>query len=177
MRSMRIARAGSPSNENRPACFERSLDGAHLRAYLKRLPDFEDVETEDRALSLALRYPSAHQALAFLISWPALDHAAEMVLFRVDELDGNHYEILGPAADALEAKHPLAATVLRRAMIDFALAKARTKRYRHAARHLLQCESLDQEITDYGQFEVHDAYRNRLRTEHGRKTSFWSLLS
>ena len=158
-------------------CFERSLDGAHLRAYLKRLPDFEDVETEDRALSLALRYPSAHQALAFLISWPALDHAAEMVLFRADELDGNHYEILGPAADALEAKHPLAATVLRRAMIDFALAKARTKRYRHAARHLLQCESLNQEITDYGRFEVHDAYLNRLRTEHGRKASFWSLLS
>ncbi len=158
-------------------CFERSLDGAHLRAYLMRLPDFEDVETEDRALSLALRYPSAYQALAFLISWPALDHAAEMVLFRADELDGNHYESLGPAADALEAKQPLAATVLRRAMIDFALAKARTKRYRHAARHLLQCESLDQEITDYGQFEVHDAYRNRLRMEHGRKTSFWSLLS
>ncbi len=122
------------------------------------------LETEERALSLALRYPSA-------------DHAAELVLSRTDELDGNHYEILGPAADALEAKHPLAATVLRRAMIDFALAKARTKRYRHAARHLLQCESLDQEITDYGRFEVHDAYRNRLRTEHGRKTSFWSLLS
>ena len=158
-------------------CFERSLDGVHLRAYLKRLPDFEDVETEERALSLALRDPSAHQALAFLVSWPALDHAAELVLSRTDELDGNHYELLGPAADALEAKQPLAATVLRRAMIDFALAKARTKRYRHAARHLLQCESLDQEITDYGRFEVHDAYRNRLRTEHGRKTSFWSLLS
>jgi hypothetical protein len=158
-------------------CFERSLDGVHLRAYLKCLPDFEDVETEERALSLALRYPSAHQALAFLVSWPALDHAAELVLSRTDELDGNHYEILGPAADALEAKHPLAATVLRRAMIDFALAKARSKRYRHAARHLLQCESLDREITDYQRFEVHDAYRNRLRTEHGRKTSFWSLLS
>ena len=100
-----------------------------------------------------------------------------LVLSRADELDGNHYEILGPAADALEAKHPLAATVLRRAMIDFALAKARTKRYRHAARHLLQCESLNQEITDYRRFEAHNAYRNRLRTKHGRKTSFWSLLS
>ncbi len=175
MRSMRIARAGSPSNENRPACFERSLDGAHLRAYLKRLPDFEDVETEERALSLALRDPSAHQALAFLVSWSALDHAAEMVLFRADELDGNHYEILAPAADALEAKHPLAATVLRRAMIDFALENARSKRYRHAARHLLQCESLAREITDYGPFEPHEAYLTRLRREHTRKTAFWSL--
>jgi hypothetical protein len=157
-------------------CFERSLDGVHLRAYLKRLPDFEDVEIEERALSLARRYPNAHQALAFLVSWPAPDHAAELVLFRANEIDGHHYEILGPAADMLEAKHPLAATVLRRALIDFALVKARTKRYRHAARHLLQCESLNQEISDYGRFEMHDAYLNRLRMEHGRKTSFWSLL-
>ena len=158
-------------------CFEHSLDGVHLRAYLKRLPDFEDVETEERALALTLRYPNAHRALTFLVSWPALDHAAELVLVRVDEIDGHHYEILGPAADALEANHPLAAIVLRRALIDFALGKARTKRYRHAARHLLQCESLNEEISDYGRFEVHDAYLARLRTEHGRKTSFWSLLS
>jgi len=158
-------------------CFERSLDAAHLRAHLKRLPDFKDMEAEERALSFALRYPSVHQALAFLASWPALDNAAELVLSRADELDGYHYEILGPAADVLEAKHPLAATVLRRAMIDFSLKNARTKRYRHAARHLLQCESLAREIADYGRFEAHDTYLTRLRSEHDRKTSFWSLLT
>ncbi len=159
------------------ACFERSLEAAHLRAHLKRLPDFEDVEAEERALSFALRYPSVHQALAFLVSWPAPDHAAELVLSRADELDGYHYEVLGPAADVLEAKHPLAAMVLRRAMIDFSLENARTNRYRHASRHLLQCESLAREIPDYGRFETHDAYLTRLRTKHGRKTSFWSLLT
>ena len=47
----------------------------------------------------------------------------------------------------------------------------------HAIRHLLQCESLAQEITDYRRFEAHDAYLTRLRTEHGRKSSFGSLLS
>ena len=135
------------------------------------------MEAEERALSFALRYPSVHQALAFLASWPALDNAAELVLSRADELDGYHYEILGPAADVLEAKHPLAATVLRRAMIDFSLKNARTKRYRHAARHLLQCESLAREIADYGRFEAHDTYLTRLRSEHDRKTSFWSLLT
>jgi hypothetical protein len=173
-------------------CFERSLDAAHLRAHLKRLPDFKDMEAEERALSFALRYPSVHQALTFLASWPALDNAAELVLSRADKLDGYHYEILGPAADVLEAKHPLAATVLRRAMIDFSplaatvlrramidfsLKNARTKRYRHAARHLLQCESLAREIADYGRFEAHDTYLTRLRSEHDRKTSFWSLLT
>jgi hypothetical protein len=29
-------------------CFERTLSIAHLRAYLKRLPDFEDMEAEER---------------------------------------------------------------------------------------------------------------------------------
>lgn len=158
-------------------CFERSLSAVHLRAYLKRLPGFDDVEAEERALSHALVFPSVHQALMFLVSWPALDRAAQLVLTRWEELDGNHYEILGPGADALEARHPLAATVLRRSMIDFSLDKARATRYRHAARHLLQCESLTREIADYGPFEAHDAYLERLRTKHGRKTSFWSLLT
>ncbi len=159
------------------ACFESSLEAAHLLAHLKSLPDFEDVEAEERAQSFALGYPSIHQALIFLVSWPALDHAAELVVSRADELDGDHYEILGPAADSLEGKHPLAAMVLRRALIDFALEQARSKRYRHAARHLLQCESLAREISDFGRFEPHETYLARLRREHGRKSGFWGLLT
>ena len=158
------------------ACFERSLTAPHLRAYLKGLPDFEDVEAEERALSFALGYPSIHQALIFLVSWPALDHAAKLVVSRADELDGDHYEVLGPAADELEGKHPLAATLSRRALIDFALEKARSKRYRHAARHLQQCESLAPHITDFGRFEPHEAYLARIRGKHGRKSGFWGLL-
>ena len=36
------------------ACFERSLNPDHLRSYLKRLPDFEDLEAEERAIAHAL---------------------------------------------------------------------------------------------------------------------------
>ena len=56
-------------------------------------------------MSYALRFPNVHQALAFLVSWPALDKAAAIVIERFAELDGDHYEILSPAADALAAKH------------------------------------------------------------------------
>jgi hypothetical protein len=158
-------------------CFERALNSTHLRAYLKRLPDFADVEAEERAMSYALKFPSVHQALAFLVSWPALDKAAGLVFERSGELDGDHYEILSPAADALAAKHPLAATLLLRAMIDFALRENRVKRYRHAARHLAECASLAAAIGDFGGFEPHERYRTRLKAEHGRKTSFWTLIS
>lgn len=168
---------GDDAQKVRWNCFERSLSSSHLRAYLKTLPDFEDVEIEERALDHAERHESLLQALAFLVSWPALHRAARLVTRRAGELDGDHYEILSPAADALAGKHPLAATLVLRAMIDFTLTKARSSRYRHAARHLMECASLASSIVDYGAFETHEAYAARLKAKHGRKSAFWSLIS
>lgn len=159
------------------SCFERALSADHLRAYLKRLPDFDDDVAERRAIAHALTYPSVLEALAFLTSWPALDKAATLTLARAAELDGDHYEILTPAAEKLFGKHPLAATLLLRAMIDFALREARTSRYRHAARLLMECRTLASSIEDFGAFETHEAYLARLRAEHGRKTSFWNVVA
>lgn len=157
-------------------CFKCSLSSRHLREYLKRLPDFDNVTAEQKALDYAQRSRNLLQALPFLISWPALDRAADLVLKRSDEMDGNHYEILMHAAEELAGKHPLAATVLLRAMIDFSLRNSRSSRYRHIARHLLDCSSLSSAIKDFGMFEPHDAYETRLRREHGKKSSFWSFV-
>ncbi|TNC59123.1 DUF6880 family protein [Rubellimicrobium roseum] len=158
------------------SAFERALSAEHLRAHLKRLPDFEDLEAQDRALAQVERQRSLLHALAFLVSWPALDRAAALVLRRAKEIDGDHYEVLTPAADALSARHPLAATLVLRAMIDFALSHSRASRYRHAARHLLECESLASSVPDWGDMETHVAYLARLRKQHGRKSAFWSLM-
>jgi hypothetical protein len=159
------------------SCFERSLSARHLRDYLKRLPEFDDFEAEERALGYAERYVSLLQAISFLVSWPALDRAARTVTSRVIDLDGNHYEIMTPAAEALAAKYPLAATLLLRAMIDFSLTKSRVSRYGHAARHLRDCAGLAAAIQDYVSFETHETYVSRLRQDHGRKTAFWSMVS
>ena len=158
-------------------CFQRFFDATHLRDYLKRLPDFDDMEMEERALAFVHASPHFHEALWFLVHWPDLDRAADLVVTRSAELDGDLYHILVPAAEALEAKHPLAATLIRRALIDFTLAEARSTRYRHAARHLLECRGLAGQIEDFGRFESHEAYHARLKVEHGRKASFWSLLN
>lgn len=165
------------AHDFRWSCFKRSLNETHLRSYLKRLPDFDDMEAEERAMAHALQFPSVHQSLSFLISWPSMDKAAELVLTRTDELNGDHYELLTPAADVLEAKHPLASTLLRRVLINFALVKGRSKRYRHAARHLRECENLADLIENFGSYDTHEVYENRLKAEHGRKSMFWSLVA
>lgn len=158
------------------SCFEQSLSAKHLRAYLKRLPEFDDFDAEIKALDFVQDRSHLLQALSFLVSWPALDRAAKLVTHRAGELDGDHYEILTPAANTLAAKYPLAATLLLRAMIDFSLTNSKSSRYKHAARHLLECSSLSAKIESFGVFETHDAYEARLRREHGKKTSFWHLI-
>ena len=168
---------GADAQAMRWACFERALSARHLRAWLDRLPDFEDDEAEQRALDHAECRKNLLQALSFLVSWKALDRAARLVIARAKELDGDHYEILTPAAQALADEQPLAATLLLRAMIDFALTKARFGRYRHAARHLTECASLAAAIPAFEPFETHEAWFTRLKSQHGHKWEFWSLVA
>lgn len=155
-------------------CFEQRLSVDHLRAFLKGLPDFEDVEAEDRARAYALSYPNVLEALHFCITWPDLLTASELVTNRATEIDGVHYELLTPAADALRERYPLAATLLWRAMIDFALSERRTSRYRYAAEHLKDCAVVAENITSFEPFASHHDYLEALKNDHERKSSFWA---
>jgi len=159
------------------ACFERDLWADYLRAYLRKLPDFDDIEAEEKAVAIAMADPELLAALQFFLDWQSPDRAAELLINRHNEIDGNRFEYLTPAADALAESHPLAATLVLRAMIDFALNAARSKRYRHAARHLATCAELAPRIEDFGAFETHEAYVARLKKDHGRKHGFWSLTA
>jgi len=158
------------------AAFETRLEAGHLRAYLKGLPDFEDVEAEEKALAHAAAFPSAHTALGFLTGWPALREAAALVEARLEEIDGEDFVRLPPAAEALEATQPLAATLIRRKLVNFALEAARSKRYRHAARHVRECAGLAGAITDWKSWPDHDTWLSSLRAAHARKSGFWKHL-
>ena len=160
----------------RLAFFQAQLSPSHLRAYLDRLPDFDDVEAEDRALDFVAGHTDVHAALAFLVWWPALERSARLVRLRISDIDGDRYELLDPAAVALESKYPLAAVLLRRALIEVTLQKGRATRYKHAARHVCEIDSLNVRIKDYAGFETHEQFVARLLRTHPRKTGFWSLL-
>ncbi|MEO0829889.1 MAG: DUF6880 family protein, partial [Pseudomonadota bacterium] len=156
--------------------FEKVLDIGHLRTYLKKLPDFDDMEAEERAMDYVATTADPHDALIFFINWPSFERAGQLVRSNPNAWDGNFYEILRPAADALETKEPLAATILRREMILFTLEAARSKRYKHAARHLRECESLARSIEEFGPVPDHEAFLDKLHREHPRKSGFWSLV-
>ncbi|WP_416064449.1 DUF6880 family protein [Rhizobium sp. ZK1] len=157
--------------------FEQSLNDVHLRAFLKRLPDFDDIEAEEKAFVYVHAFPDVHRALTFFLGWPALAEAAKLVVKRKAELDGDFYELMTPAAEALAVKHPLAATLVLRSMIDFTLDSGRSSRYKHAARHLAECVSLSPHITDFSSAGTHEAYLAELKRRHDKKYGFWDLVS
>jgi hypothetical protein len=152
------------------------LSRRHLRDYLKRLPAFEDAAAEERALDLVAEHDDLLEALWFLLHWPEPRRAARLVLATPKPLNGDLYALWVPLAELLEKHHPLAASRCLRAMVDFSLLRARSKRYSHAARHLHTCHLLARRIKDWGDLEAHSAYVARLRRDHGRKYGFWSLV-
>ena len=164
------------AQEHRWQVFRRSLAIRLLRDYLRGLDDFDDVEAEERAFAVVERHPSPLAALQFLVSWPALSRAARHVIAHGHDWDGDAYEIYGPAAERLSAEHPLAASLLLRSMVVFALSQGRAKRYRFAAEHLRSCEQLEPRIDDWQGFESHASFAGRLRETYARRWSFWQLL-
>jgi hypothetical protein len=160
----------------RLACFERSLNADLLGDYIKRLPDFDDEEALDKALLYAQDFPDLTKALSFLMAWPALSHASARIIKDAHKLDGNDYEWLTELAITLDEKHPLAATLARRAMIHFALTKAKTNRYKYVARHIRECALSAAHIDDWHGHDDHQNWLAPLIDAHPRKFGVWDLV-
>lgn len=111
--------------------------------------------------------------MEFLATLSDLTAAADLVLARRGEIDGGRYYVLGPVAQSLMPDHPLAATIVLRAMIESVLARGKSVAYHHAARDLADAEQAARDIADWQGMETHEGFVGRLRAEHGRKRSFW----
>ncbi len=135
--------------------FEQRLSPDLLRAYLKRLADFDDVVAEDKAMAHVAGTPSFIDALRFFMAWPALSQAAALILARPSEIVEDDDESLQDAAAALQGRYPLAATLLYRALIAVMLRQGRRSWYPKAATWMAECEAMVQLIGDYGAFESH----------------------
>ncbi len=150
------------AQEIRWAGFEERLDADLLRAHLKRLGDFDDVEAEDRAMVFARDFTNAAMALRFFVEWPNAAEAARLVLTRLGDLKGDAVDLLEPAARLLEARYPLAAAVILRAMIEDTARWRRHERYGSAQRWLLEAASLEPQITDHQDFGTHQEFLRKI---------------
>lgn len=150
------------AQELRWDAFERRLAVDRLRGFLKRLADFDDVEAEDRAMAYAQTFPAFADALAFFVEWPAATQAAQLVLARHGQIEPSRPDLIDAAARLLEARHPLAASLLLRVTVADTLRWNRAERLKDAERQLAELESLAVQIPDWGDLEPHDDFMARL---------------
>ena len=150
------------AQELRWAAFERGLRVQPLRDHLKRLSGFDDVEAEAQAMISALDHPRFSDALAFLIAWPSTTDAAKLVLSRPDEIEPGRVELLETAVAMLEVRHPLAASLLLRAMISDTLRWSRAERAEAARQQIDHLEALATGISDWSGHETHEAFADRV---------------
>lgn len=159
-------------------CFEAALSADILREYLSHLPDFEDIEAEDRAHALALETADPIVALKFFLDWPRHDLAGALIVAHHRHWDGRDWHILPGIAKTLEHDNPLAATILYRALLDDILGSARSKAYSHGAKYLAKLTLLaeDADTSRPSDIPDHAAYLAGLKAAHPRKSGFWSRV-
>jgi hypothetical protein len=127
----------------------QSVRWRHFERFLsaERMLDFE---TEQKALEVAAGHKQTERALAFLIEWRALDCSDRLVRERLAALDGRFYEVLRPAAEALEGKFPEAASLLYRRLVESVLDRGSSKQYPYAARDFQSCTRLSSRLPTPG---------------------------
>ncbi|MGA7673569.1 MAG: DUF6880 family protein [Rhizomicrobium sp.] len=156
--------------------FLETLDVNLLREYVARLGDFEEFEVLDRAFAHAAAFKDKLRALGLFVSWPRLDLASLLVLDNEERWDGRRYDTLLPAAEALEEPHPVAATILYRALLDHILDQGRSQAYGHAARYFARLDALGSHIPADTDRRSHATYKAELQRKHGRKSGFWAQV-
>lgn len=148
------------ADEARCRVFERTLSADALRTLIARLPDFEDVVAIDRAFEIAAKHPDALKAIGFLMNWPALREAAELVVSRRSELRGGHDDI--PLwASRLAGRYTLAAVLLTRARAR-ALVTLGSGMTEEVHGLIAEAEGLASGLEDVGSGDDHAAFVSEL---------------
>ncbi len=84
------------------------------------------------------------------------------------------YLSLLPLAQTMETEErSLAATILYRSLLTSILERGYTKAYSYGAQYLKKLDTLAASISDWGNFETHDLFKDRIYEAHKQKRSFW----
>jgi hypothetical protein len=135
-------------------------------------PEFKE-EFKKSALEMAFNFSNPHVAINFLVQAQEFEECGRFVSLKINQLSGDNYYTLRPAAKILQQIDPLASTLLYRKMVQPVLDKTKSKYYSYAAQDLALCTVLSTKVNDWKEYEPHDNYFTQMNETHKRKVSFW----
>ena len=102
---------------------------------------------------------------------------ARLIETQPEQLHGANEALLSAVAAGLEMRHPLAASLCLRAMIEDVLDQAQARRYIPTLRQLDSCRRLASANDDWGRAPPHNAYARELLRAYGHLMGFLKKLT
>ena len=157
--------------------YQLSRSYESLEHYLEILTEDEKEAARSQAVSEAEKGDVIVSA-NLLLMLGETERAQSLVLARNDELGASYYGGLHDLAKCFDQDHcSLAATACYRALLLGILGEGRTKAYGHAARYYKILGIMANGISSYGPLVDHKDFIRQLEQDHGRKRSFWNLVT
>lgn len=162
----------------RKLIFEETLAVTDLHGWLEMLPPREQARAVEHASTLARKHVDP-VVVALLLLDVGDDEGAEAALLAAPQrIRGGDYGTLVPLAAQLEARGRwTGATAVYRTLLVAILERAYTPAYPHGARYWARLHVLAKKCAGLTPLEPPETFEARIRTQHGRKSSFWAQVS
>ena len=156
--------------------FKRLLTHDLYQDVLSSLTKESQQEFSKEAIKFAFNFHNPHSAIEFLIDIEEMKEAARYVRQNIHQINGSLYFILRPIAKTLSSLDPISASLIYRKLADDVLDRKVSKYYPYAAKDLVSCMLLSDQVDDWEQFQSHQDYFKELENKHKRKSRFWVEL-
>jgi len=160
--------------------FTKTLSKNYYDGLLKHLKADDAIKIKTKALKFACNdyLGDIGSLLRFLLEIQDLDTLSDIIIKKYVSLSVHDYYLYRPLSKTLAtARYPLAACLLRRQLIDGILGRAQSKYYRYAVSDLKIAKRYAEQVNDWQGMLNHDGYMDGLKSDHGRKSAFWSKVT
>lgn len=161
----------------RTATYLKTPNYENLQALLAIAPEEEQRELKANASRLASESDDIYAAVQTLLKLDDASAASAYVLEHPERLQQVDYYTLSRWAGVFEELGmALPAVLAYRVLLCEILEEGRSKAYRHAANYYEALDRLNDKVTDYQLWPNSVEFRQALKAQHGRKSSFWGRV-
>ena len=159
--------------------FIRSLDAKYYCDFMKKLADSEKDHYRQEALKIMDKNPRVDLVVLFLDKVQEYELLGSIMLQKRERLvTAINVSALRKFSKTLATNAQyLAATIIRRELVNNVLATAKSQYYDYAVSDLKLAMDYGQQVIDWCGYLTNQEYLTELQTKHGKKYSFWSRIN
>jgi hypothetical protein len=167
------------AQEVRWKTFLRTLEAKYYCEFMKKLADCDKNNYRQEAMEIISKNTRLDLVVLFLDEVQEYELLSDLICQKHEQLSrfGNISTLRKLSKTlAANAKY-LAATLIRRELVNDVLATAKSQYYHYAVSDLKLAMDYGLQVIDWQNFSNNKEYLTKLQTNHGKKYSFWGRIN